>query len=32
MRAGKAVLHYDDSANEDAPEDLIRAVLASRRR
>ncbi|HEX7418265.1 MAG TPA: zf-HC2 domain-containing protein [Thermoanaerobaculia bacterium] len=26
MRAGKAVLR-DDSANEDAPEDLIRAVL-----
>ena len=31
MRAGKAVLR-DDSANEDAPEDLIRAVLALGRR
>jgi len=32
MRDGKAALHYDDSPNEDAPEDLIRAVLASGRR
>lgn len=30
LRAGKAALHYDDSLNDDAPEDLIRAVLASR--
>jgi len=29
MRAGIAVLR-DDSANEDAPEDLILAILASR--
>ena len=29
MRAGIAVLR-DDSANEDAPEDLVRAILASR--
>jgi len=27
MEAGKLALRYDDSANEDAPEDLIRAVL-----
>lgn len=31
MRAGKGAMCYDESANEDAPEDLIRAVLASRR-
>lgn len=30
MRAGIAVMRYDESANEDAPEDLIRAILASR--
>lgn len=30
MRAGKGAMRYDDSANEDAPEDLIRAILASR--
>ncbi|HEX9162914.1 MAG TPA: zf-HC2 domain-containing protein [Thermoanaerobaculia bacterium] len=32
MRAGKETMRYDDAANEDAPEDLIRAVLASRQR
>lgn len=32
LRAGKGALHYDDSPNEDAPEDLIRAILASRER
>ena len=30
MRAEKSAMRYDDSANEDAPEDLIRAILASR--
>ena len=30
MAAGKAAMHYDD-ANDDAPEDLIRAILAIRR-
>lgn len=32
IRAGKHVLHYDDSANEDAPEELIRAILEIRGR
>ena len=32
IRAGKAALHYDDSVNDDAPEDLIRAILDIRRR
>ncbi len=27
MRAGKATMRYDETANQDAPEDLIRAVL-----
>lgn len=32
IRAGKEALRYDDSANEDAPEDLIRAILKIRDR
>jgi anti-sigma factor RsiW len=30
--AERTALRYDDSANEDAPEELIRAILAIRRR
>ncbi len=32
MRAEKGAVRYDESANEDAPEDLIRAILATRSR
>jgi anti-sigma factor RsiW len=32
IRAGKETLRYDDSANEDAPEDLIQAILKIRDR
>ena len=32
IRVEKGALRYDDTANEDAPEDLIRAILASRER
>ncbi|GAC1434567.1 MAG: hypothetical protein NVSMB68_06960 [Thermoanaerobaculia bacterium] len=30
VEAGKRALRYDDTAEEDAPEDLVRAILASR--
>jgi predicted anti-sigma-YlaC factor YlaD len=32
IRVEKGAMRYDDSANEDAPEDLILAILASRGR
>lgn len=32
IRAGRQVLHDDDSANVDAPEELIRAILEIRGR
>lgn len=31
MRAGKVAMRYDDAAGDDAPEDLIRAILSARR-
>lgn len=32
IRAGKGAMRYDDAAGEEAPEELIRAILASRKR
>ncbi|HEV8660913.1 MAG TPA: zf-HC2 domain-containing protein [Thermoanaerobaculia bacterium] len=32
IRAGKETLRYDDSPDEDAPEDLIQAILKIRER
>ena len=32
IRAGKQVMSYSDAANEDAPEELVRAILEIRGR